>query len=544
MKKLLLVLLTSISMLLPMKAAVQSVSVNPTTGTIVAPTVPLKGNFIDAATGLSIVGGISGTNLTLTWGTNRLTATILPWADTTNFYVTPVAWNANFGGKYQFNRYEDTADFGDDVWSGTNGYYTLIFDPAGDFMSHVVTITNGAGATVSYCDIFAGAFSYAQLFTNSVLSSAYFSFFTNTLPSGWSFTGPISGDGSGLSNVVATGDGSGLSNVAAASVSPNFNIYTINSLTGLLQTVSAYLRPILIQDLWSGSGLPTLGADFVTNNVTMPDLSGGQVPTNFLRSDAYVFIEKDNSGNHLWTNLVYSFVPTNSVTKLVIYHAGHDFGGSPPWVLGQPIYLGSPTAYNAGSLVKQLVENGYTVAAIGMPYLNGFDGYGAGIPNPTATLNYLRVWIEPTIRVINQFGATKVFMTGISGGGWTTTVAAALDPRIVVSAPTAGSLPFYVTNVTSRGWEQWLPGLPTNCDYTNLYVLGTTGGRTQVQVLSSADGVFSGNWISLFPNDYAIPTAFQASCVGGNWSRYITPSIYHSFDVDEQTNIVNLFNSH
>src|ERR1019366_6407548 len=129
---------------------------------------------------------------------------------------------------------------------------------------------------------------------------------TNNLPVGWSFNGPI------------TGDGSGLSNVAAASVSPNVNIYTMNSLTGLLQTVSAYLRPILIQDIWSGSGLPTLGADFVTNNVTMPDLSGGQVPTNFLRSDAYVFIEKDNSGNHLWTNLVYSFVPTNSVTKLVI----------------------------------------------------------------------------------------------------------------------------------------------------------------------------------------------------------------------------------
>jgi hypothetical protein len=200
--------------------------------------------------------------------------------------------------------------------------------------------------------------------------------------------------------------------------------------------------------------------------------------------------------------------------------------------------------YNAGSLVKQLVENGYTVAAIGMPYLNGFDGYGDPPPDPTPTLNYLRVWIEPTIRVINQFGATKVFMTGISGGGWTTTLVSALDPRITVSAPTAGSLPFYITNVTSRGWEQWLPGLPTNCDYTNLYVLGVSGGRTQVQVLSSADGVFSGNWISLFPNDYAIPTAFQASCVGGNWSRYIEPSNLHSYDSNEQAFIVNLFNRH
>jgi hypothetical protein len=104
-------------------------------------------------------------------------------------------------------------------------------------------------------------------------------------------------------------------------------------------------------------------------------------------------------------------------------------------------------------------------------------------------------------------------------------------------------LPFYITNVTSRGWEQFLPGLPTNCDYTNLYVLGTTGGRTQVQILSSADGVFSGNWVTNFP-DYAYPTTFKSSCVNGTWSRYIEPSAGHSFDTNEQTLIINLFNSH
>jgi hypothetical protein len=211
--------------------------------------------------------------------------------------------------------------------------------------------------------------------------------------------------------------------------------------------------------------------------------------------------------------------------------------------LGQPDYRQQTAyefAYNAGSLVKQLVENGYTVTAIGMPFL--FESHNM-LPAPTTTLNYLRFFIEPTIRIINQFGATKVFMTGISGGGWTTTLVSAIDIRILVSAPTAGSLPFYVTNC-ARDFEQLLPGLPKNCDYTNLYVLGTTGGRTQVQFLNSSDGVFSGNWISLFPNDYAIPTAFQASCVGGNWSRYITVNWLHSYDIDIQTNIVNLFNSH
>ena len=313
----------------------------------------------------------------------------------------------------------------------------------------------------------------------------------------------------------------------------------MNSLTGLLQTVSAYLRPILIQDLWSGSGLPTLGADVVSNNVTPPDLTVGS-PTNFLRSDSYTFILKDNSGTPMWTNLVYSFVPTNAVTKLVIYHAGHDFGG----ILGQPNYGGDP-AYNAGALVKQLVENGYSVASIGMPFL-GTNSWGVGAngtPAPTKTLNYLRFFIEPTIRTINVFtNATSVGMVGISGGGWTTTLAAALDPRITVSAPTAGSLPFYITNVTSRSWEQFLPGLPANTDYTNLYVLGATGGRVQEQILNSADGIFSGNWTTLWP-DYATPTAFQASCAGGTWSLYIPQNYSHSFSDDARTNIVNLFNT-
>src|ERR1035441_8001879 len=244
MKTILISIILFISMLLPIKAAVQTVTVN-NTGTIVQPTVPVKGNFVDAATGLSIVGGISGTNLTLVWGTNRLTATILPCPDYTNFYVTPVSWDVNLGRKYAWKQ---TADYGF-ITVATNGIYTLIYDPANDWFPHAVTITNGVGATVAYCDPTDPTWNYTQLYTNSVLSSAYFSYFTNNLPVGWSFNGPITGDGSGLSNVVAAG------------VSPNVNIYTMNSLTGLLQTVSAYLRPILIQDLWSGSGLPTLGAD-------------------------------------------------------------------------------------------------------------------------------------------------------------------------------------------------------------------------------------------------------------------------------------------
>jgi hypothetical protein len=55
----------------------------------------------------------------------------------------------------------------------------------------------------------------------------------------------------------------------------------------------------------------------------------------------------------------------------------------------------------------------------------------------------MRYFIEPVILTINHLlslGYKKVFMMGKSGGGWTTTVAAAADPRISVSFPIAGSV--------------------------------------------------------------------------------------------------------
>ncbi len=460
--------------------------------------------------GGGLMSGSTGTNLTLVWGTNTLTATGIPWPDQTNFYVTPVAWNTNLGGKYTYKALVNGPS--DVLTFATNGHYTLIYDPDFNDMADVTTITNdGTGIIIAHCTPSEPTWNYTQLYTNSALSSAYFGFFTNQLPVGWSFKGPISGDGSGLTNLTL------LSGVDV------LNVLRAGTL----------LRPELIEDIWGGQGLPTLGADYVTNNVTPPSITVA-APTNLLRSDAYFFNLKDQAGTIITTNLVYSFVPTNAGTRLVIYHGGHDTSVTP---IGQPDYGNSPGPYNAGALVKQLVENGYTVVGIGMPFL-----WVGHIP-PYIPTNCLRYFVEPTIRIINQFpNATTVFMVGISGGGWTTTLAAAIDPRITVTAPTAGSLPFYIP-AGSRDYEQLLPGISAYCDYTNLYLLGATSGRTQVQYLNSADGVFSGNWTASYP-DYVAATTAQASWAGGSWSRYITTSSYHSFDTNLQARIVNLFNAH
>jgi hypothetical protein len=63
-------------------------------------------------------------------------------------------------------------------------------------------------------------------------------------------------------------------------------------------------------------------------------------------------------------------------------------------------------------------------------------------------------------------------MLGLSGGGWTTTLAAAIDPRIEVSFPTAGSTPFSFKHDTAvyndvEDYEQQIARpIYSICDYT------------------------------------------------------------------------------
>jgi len=80
---------------------------------------------------------------------------------------------------------------------------------------------------------------------------------------------------------------------------------------------------------------------------------------------------------------------------------------------------------------------------------------------------------------------------GLSGGGWTTTLIAALDTRIQHSYPVAGSLPLYLRNFENRNWgdyEQWLPSFYESIEYLDLYVMGAHGaGRSQTQTLLKFD---------------------------------------------------------
>ena len=107
----------------------------------------------------------------------------------------------------------------------------------------------------------------------------------------------------------------------------------------------------------------------------------------------------------------------------------------------------------------------------------------------------VKYFIEPVIIALNYINETfdysSVSMVGISGGGWTTTLAAAVDTRIGYSFPVAGSYPIYLRSNSQRDWgdyEQNVPELYKNVNYLELYVLGSHGeNRKQIQIINQFD---------------------------------------------------------
>ena len=103
----------------------------------------------------------------------------------------------------------------------------------------------------------------------------------------------------------------------------------------------------------------------------------------------------------------------------------------------------------------------------------------------------LRFFIEPVVRAVTwalRRGYARVALAGLSGGGWTTTLAAALDARLALSVPIAGSIPCDFRH-TSWDAEQFCDAAWARAaNYSTLYALAALeAGRASVQLLHEAD---------------------------------------------------------
>jgi hypothetical protein len=192
------------------------------------------------------------------------------------------------------------------------------------------------------------------------------------------------------------------------------------------------------------------------------------------------FGNESNSGGE-------ALYPQGIGDTLVLFHHGH----SRPCDYAPPLWLDQ-----AQDWLNQL---GYDVMSLSMPlhqlnyhkeslcdhkWFEQFEKQGV------KTIG--RYFLEPVVRTINYatetLGYKRIIMMGLSGGGWTTTLMSAIDTRIQLSIPVAGSIPCSFPH-TSWDYEQYC----TNdwaqvCDYECLYALaGLEPSRYSVQIIHEKD---------------------------------------------------------
>jgi hypothetical protein len=224
-----------------------------------------------------------------------------------------------------------------------------------------------------------------------------------------------------------------------------------------------------------------------------------QLAPNYGRVDLLQHQMRDANGNVVHTALGWYIAPAaNPRGKLVIVHQGHDVTLVDPNV-GADGHLGLARTMN------NLLLEGYAVIGMYMPGDRPGDSTGTShstlVENtPVTAGSGMQFFMEPVARFLNyaiSLGIyTNYYMVGLSGGGWTTTVYAAIDPRIEMSFPVAGTVPLFMRSCPDHSGDAedyFDHGFYGIAGYQDLYILGSygaipTGGqRHQTQVLNRQD---------------------------------------------------------
>jgi hypothetical protein len=249
-------------------------------------------------------------------------------------------------------------------------------------------------------------------------------------------------------------------------------------------------RLALIDYLWGDHGFPT-ALPAVQRGIPSP-LSG---LTNLRRVDE-LRIAMDGGES----NVTQHFIAARSNGRLVVVSLGHmcTFADE------DDVDPTSDEGYGLYRTVDALLKDGYSVLGAYMPHMRPGEcadiDHNELLAKPVTYGHAAKWFMEPVAVSLNYLSANATSdgfpryrdfsMMGLSGGGWTTTLYAAIDPRVKTSIPIAGSVPIYLRSGDSLGdGEQMLPELYAIAGYPDLYALGAAGiDRRQVQVLNRHDG--------------------------------------------------------
>ena len=229
-------------------------------------------------------------------------------------------------------------------------------------------------------------------------------------------------------------------------------------------------RQELINFIWKSNSLPS----------QQPTVESNFIDERFSNLTNLQKIEKISlKMDHGFVSHSYLFIPDSGNGKLIIYHQGHSGG-----------------FINGKQSIQDFLNAGFSVAAFSMPLIGMNNQPTINIENigPVKLLKHnqfvflesenfssLELFLSPINSTLNyiekNYSFTEFHMVGISGGGWTSTVYPAIDPRISKSFSVAGSLPLSLRNIIDDvgDYEQFHPTLYSIANYFELYVLSSFG---------------------------------------------------------------------
>lgn len=269
---------------------------------------------------------------------------------------------------------------------------------------------------------------------------------------------------------------------------PNF-IYEVNAYDLIKITDENDIRSKrrnLIDYIWQGKGFPHQAMPAASiNNIRDVRYAGLQ---NLKQIDKMII-----SMEYGVNSVAYLFLAEKSNHRLMIYHQGHD-----------------GDFFNGGKTIQFFLNHGFSVVAFAMPLLGMNEQPIVEVTNigqiqlvshdqlrllESSNFSPVKYFVEPIAISLNYIAEKynffdQYYMVGVSGGGWTTILYAALDERIRESYAVAGSLPHFLRFEQKNigDYEQVLPDLYRIANYLELYVMGSYGvNRKQVQIFNRHD---------------------------------------------------------
>jgi hypothetical protein len=342
---------------------------------------------------------------------------------------------------------------------------------------------------------------------------------------------------------------------AAETANPKLLQYDI---AGLIRFDSAQgaeaRRAELIHFIWPG-GLPATRPTVTDVPKDCPELSA--VESDLVSHVRRLDVNVSGFDFHSLVFVAYPRSPAKTGAMLAIVHPGH-------MQAGVDQYLAAGT----GDAVNTLLRKGFIVAVVQMPLACWNIDADGKLPSgqvfkikkrntgghnelfktlePELHGGTMRFFLEPVVQTINELLAEEsdsrgLLMTGLSGGGWTTHLATAVDVRIDTSIPVAGSLPLYARPFSpgSDGdMEQHYPALYREtdsdgdgvldkatgvCSWLEIYALGaSTPSRVRprhvIQVLNLNDTCCFGGTVY---KSYASQLEKRVDAIGtGTWQIF------------------------